>query len=55
MGAFGFEGQRGLSARAPQSGGNTDFTLGGHIQGFTSTGTQGKAVIHRSLGQTYLS
>ena len=42
--AFGFEGQWGLSAGAPQNWEKRDFAFGECTQGFMCTGTQGKAV-----------
>ena len=40
--AFGFEGQRGLSAGAPQGWGKQKSTLGSSTQGFKGTGTREK-------------
>ena len=52
--ASGFEGQQGLSARAPQDWGNRDSILEGCTQSLMHTGTQGKKQwLHISLGQTY--
>ena len=41
--AFGFEGQQGSRAGAPQDCEKQKFSLKGHTQGLKSTGTQGNA------------
>ena len=45
---FGFEGQRGLSAGAPQEWGKQKSTLGSPTQGFKCTGTREKQWFYRS-------